>query len=45
MENFNLECPKTFLVSMTAAEAKAMDPQHRMLLEVAYESLENGKLV
>ena len=27
---------------MTQAEADAMDPQHRILLEVAYESLENG---
>ena len=27
---------------MTQAEARAMDPQHRMLLEITYESLENG---
>ena len=27
---------------MTQAEANAMDPQHRMLLEITYESLENG---
>lgn len=36
--------------SMTQAEANAMDPQHRLLLEIAYEALENaglplGKLV
>lgn len=28
---------------MTQAEADAMDPQHRILLEVAYESLEDGQ--
>lgn len=28
--------------SMTAAEASALDPQLRMLLEVAYECIENG---
>ena len=27
---------------MTQGEANAMDPQHRMLLEVTYECLENG---
>jgi acyl transferase domain-containing protein len=27
---------------MTQAEANSMDPQHRMLLEIAYETLENG---
>lgn len=27
---------------MTAAEASALDPQLRMLLEVAYECMENG---
>ena len=29
-------------VSMAAAEAMATDPQVRLLMEVAYESLENG---
>ena len=29
-------------VSMSAAEATATDPQVRLLLEIAYESLENG---
>lgn len=28
---------------MTQSEADAMDPQHRILLEVAYESLEDGQ--
>ena len=28
--------------SMTQGEANAMDPQHRMLLEIAYESLEDA---
>lgn len=28
---------------MTQAEANAMDPQHRMLLEITYEAMENGK--
>lgn len=34
----------TFVVSMTAAEATALDPQLRILLEVSYECLENGTL-
>jgi acyl transferase domain-containing protein len=29
--------------SITPAEAAAMDPQQRTLLEVAYRALENGK--
>lgn len=29
--------------AITPKEAKAMDPSHRMLLEVAYEGFENGK--
>lgn len=32
-------------VSLTAAEATALDPQLRILLEVSYECLENGKLL
>jgi acyl transferase domain-containing protein len=28
---------------MTQAEANSMDPQHRMLLEITYEALENGE--
>lgn len=28
---------------MTQAEANAMDPQHRMLLEITYEAMENGE--
>lgn len=28
--------------SITPKEAKAMDPTHRMLLEVSYEGFENG---
>lgn len=26
----------------TASEAEGMDPQHRLLLEIAYEAFENG---
>lgn len=29
--------------SITPAEANAMDPQHRMMLECTYEALENGE--
>ncbi len=29
--------------SVTATEAKAMAPTHRLLLEVAYEAFENGR--
>lgn len=31
--------------STTAKEAAAMDPMKRLLLEVSYESIENGKLI
>ena len=31
--------------SITANEAKSMDPQQRLALEVAYEAFENGKHV
>jgi len=31
--------------SITASEAKSMDPQQRLALEVAYEAFENGKHV
>ena len=34
--------PLTFQVSLTAAEATALDAQLRLLLEVTYECLENG---
>ena len=27
---------------MSAGEASALDPQHRLLLELAYEGIENG---
>ena len=29
--------------NITPAEAKAMDPQHRIMLEISYRALENGK--
>jgi acyl transferase domain-containing protein len=28
--------------NITPAEAEAMDPQHRLMLEVSYHALENG---
>jgi acyl transferase domain-containing protein len=31
--------------SITANEAKSMDPQQRMALEIAYEAFENGKFL
>jgi len=31
--------------SITPNEAKAMDPQQRMCLEVAYEAMENGRFM
>lgn len=29
--------------SLSAEESKAMDPQHRLLLETSYRALENGQ--
>lgn len=31
--------------SVTAKEAAAMDPQHRLLLETSYRAFENGMLL
>lgn len=31
--------------SMTASEANGTDPQQRLMLEVAYEAMENGKSI